>query len=127
MRLSCAAVTLSGGMDTLGCLRAGSVVPLVPSRAAARHGMDLPDMAIELLTSPHLIDLVLALTALEAAAIVVTGGLTAAAAARLLVPGVCLMLALRAALAGAAWPFVPAALLAALVAHLIDLRGRWKR
>jgi len=86
------------------------------------------DMATsEWLTWAHLIDFILLLTALEAVFIVLAGGLTAPAVACLLVPGVCLMLALRAALAGAAWPYVPAALLAALIAHLIDLRDRWKR
>lgn len=43
----------------------------------------------------------------------------------LVLPGLCLMLAIRAALAGAAWPWVPAALAAALVAHLADIRKRW--
>jgi hypothetical protein len=44
----------------------------------------------------------------------------------MLLPGVCLMLALRAALAGSAWPWVPLALAAALLAHLADLRARWR-
>ena len=44
----------------------------------------------------------------------------------LLLPGICLMLAIRAALSGAAWPWVPVALIAALVAHLADLRERWR-
>jgi hypothetical protein len=38
-----------------------------------------------------------------------------------------LMVALRAALAGVAWPWVPAALTAALVVHLADLRLRFTR
>ena len=50
-----------------------------------------------------------------------------AATLRLLAPGLCLLLALRGALAGAAWPYVPAALAAAGVAHLLDLMGRWRR
>jgi hypothetical protein len=44
----------------------------------------------------------------------------------MLLPGVALMLALRAALAGAAWPFMPALLLTALLAHLADLWARWR-
>jgi hypothetical protein len=44
----------------------------------------------------------------------------------LLLPGVCLMLALRAVLADAAWPWLPVALLAALASHLADLRMRWR-
>nr|WP_242477802.1 hypothetical protein [Rubrivivax gelatinosus] len=41
--------------------------------------------------------------------------------------GLALMLAVRAALAGAAWTWVAAGLAAAGVAHLLDLRRRWKR
>jgi hypothetical protein len=79
------------------------------------------------LTSPHLIDAILALTALEAVALVAFGVMSVAAAARMLLPGMLVMLALRAALADAAWPWVPLALLAALFAHLFDLRGRLRR
>jgi hypothetical protein len=79
------------------------------------------------LTSPHLIDLILALTTLEALIIAGLGGLTARAIAGMLAPGLFVMLALRAALAGAAWPWVPAALSAALIAHLIELKARWRR
>jgi hypothetical protein len=43
----------------------------------------------------------------------------------MLLPGIFLLMALRVALAGALWPWVPAALTAALVAHLLDLRQRW--
>lgn len=84
-----------------------------------------------LLTSPHLIDLILVFTAGEAVVLALwhrrTGrGLPPAAIGRMLLPGLCLMLALRAALAGGAWPWVPVALTAALVAHLADLGGRWR-
>jgi hypothetical protein len=41
--------------------------------------------------------------------------------------GACLLLALRAALTGAGWPWVAAALCASLVAHLVDLARRWPR
>jgi hypothetical protein len=44
----------------------------------------------------------------------------------MLLPGVCLMLAVRAALVGAIWPWVPIALSGALIAHLFDLRVRWR-
>ena len=54
-------------------------------------------------------------------------GLCAAAVGLLLLSGIFLLLALRAALAGSVWPWVPAALLAALIAHLMDLRHRWRR
>jgi hypothetical protein len=41
--------------------------------------------------------------------------------------GLFLLLALRFALTGAGWPAIAAALLAALVAHLVDLARRWPR
>jgi O-antigen/teichoic acid export membrane protein len=41
--------------------------------------------------------------------------------------GACLLLALRAALTGAGWAWVAAALCAALIAHLFDLVRRWPR
>jgi hypothetical protein len=44
----------------------------------------------------------------------------------MMLPGMFLLLAVRAALAGAAWPWLPAALAAALAAHLLDLAGRWR-
>jgi hypothetical protein len=43
-----------------------------------------------------------------------------------LAAGGCLLAALRAALAGADWPWIAVALLAALAAHLADLRLRWR-
>jgi hypothetical protein len=85
-----------------------------------------------LLVSPHLVDLVLALTFFEAAVLWVwhrrrATGPGPRALVGLLLPGLCLMLGLRAALAGAAWPWVPLALTAALVAHLADLAVRYRR
>ena len=80
-----------------------------------------------LLASPHLIDLILVFTAVEAVVVVWWRGLSLASAGLMLLPGVCLLLAVRAALAGALWPWVPAALAASLVAHLLDLRMRWRR
>jgi hypothetical protein len=88
-------------------------------------------MAPAWLASPHLIDAILALTFLEGAALVLwhrrTGsGLPGRRSVRMLLPGFCLLLALRAALAGHPLPWVPAALAAALVCHLVDLRARWR-
>jgi len=40
--------------------------------------------------------------------------------------GMALLAAALAALRGAAWPLIAVALLAALAAHLFDLRQRWK-
>lgn len=79
------------------------------------------------LTSPHLIDLIMVVTLLEAAILLALRALSPLAIGRMLLPGIFLLLALRAALAEAAWPWVPLALTAALVAHLFDLQGRWRR
>ena len=80
----------------------------------------------DLLRSPHLIDLVLVFTLLEAG-VLITWRKDIVATLTMIAPGLCLMLALRAAMADAAWPFVPMALAAALVTHLLDLRHRWGR
>ncbi|WP_428491294.1 hypothetical protein [Rhodopila sp.] len=115
-------------------------------------------------SSPHIVDLVLALTLLEAIGLLLAcrrvanrstpprpRGSSASAAhgetappgsvepaqaterrairpigiVLMLLPGVFLMLAIRAALDGTTWPWLPAALAASLVAHLADLRQRW--
>jgi len=79
------------------------------------------------LTSPHLIDLILGFTLVEAIVIVALRILPPLVIARTLLPGAGVMLALRAALAQSAWPWVPLALAFALVAHLFDLAGRRRR
>ena len=80
-----------------------------------------------LFSSPHLIDLVLLFTAVEAAVLVAAAKRPIGGVAMLLLPGVCLMLGIRAVLAGAAWPWLPVALTAALVSHLADVRARLQR
>jgi hypothetical protein len=89
-------------------------------------------MGIALLTSPGLIDLILVFAVVETAVLTLwhqrTGrGLPVIALGLIMLPGICLLLALRAALAGRAWPWVPGALTGALIAHLADLRSRWRR
>ena len=84
-----------------------------------------------LLVSPHLIDLVIVFTLVEAVLLqwlrrrAGHGAMAPVAIAVMLLPGIFLLLAARAALADAAWPWMPGALAAALVAHLLDLRMRW--
>jgi hypothetical protein len=80
--------------------------------------------------SPHLVDLVLALMALETLALLYFHRRTGRGIApRDLLPnvlaGAFLLLALRAALADAAIGWLMAALLLALAAHLADLARRW--
>ena len=87
---------------------------------------------LALLADGRIVDLVLAVTIGEALCLIAwrrrTGrGLTPAAVAALLAPGICLMLALRAALTES-WPgWIGYWLAAAFAAHLVDLRQRWPR
>lgn len=90
-----------------------------------------PDLG-QLLADGRLIDLIIWLTAAEGIFLVAyhwrTGrGLSPPDVLANLLAGVCLLLAVRAALVGAAWGWVAAALAAALVAHLADLSRRWRR
>ncbi len=81
--------------------------------------------------SPHLIDAVMLFAVFEAVALILwrqrfTRGPTPGAITRMILPGLFLLFALRQALAGEAWPYVPLALIAALLAHAADLYGRWQ-
>jgi hypothetical protein len=82
-------------------------------------------------TSGHSIDLVLALIGVEAILLMVLWRkgrcpLPPRSTLLILAPGTCLLLAARAALAGADWAWVSSLFLVALVIHLIDLRQRWQ-
>jgi hypothetical protein len=84
-----------------------------------------------LFASGRIVDLILALVVMEAILLAVwhrrTGrGVAPAAFAATLCSGAALLLAVRAALVGAWWGWVALPLLAALLAHLFDLRGRWR-
>ncbi len=79
----------------------------------------------------HLIDLVIAMTLLEAAGLAVyhhrTGkGLAPGEFLPTLAAGLALMLAVRAGVSGAGWVWVAAGLSAAGLAHLADVRRRWR-
>lgn len=85
-----------------------------------------------LLGQAHLMDLVLAITIFEGLLLAAyhhrTGrGLAPADYALNMVAGMCLMLALRAVLAGAADPWVLLFLMASGVAHGSDLALRWRK
>ncbi len=84
----------------------------------------------ELFASGRIVDAILLLTLLEAVFLLLwrrrTGRGPAPADLGNLAAGGCLLLALRAALAQAAWPLLALALLGALIAHLFDLRQRWR-
>jgi hypothetical protein len=89
------------------------------------------DLFAQGFASGRIIDLVVALTVLEAAALIVwhrstrTGPRLSAFGLNLL-SGLCLMLAVRAALVGAWWGFVAVWMLAALALHLADLHRIWR-
>jgi NhaP-type Na+/H+ or K+/H+ antiporter len=91
---------------------------------------------LEILFSPHLIDFILGFVVLEVIVLHYMGGLRTRTSSRLsqwravvvlVLPGVCLLLAIRVVMSGALWPWLHVALLAALVTHLLDVRERWRR
>lgn len=43
-----------------------------------------------------------------------------------LISGFCLVLGVRAVIGGASWPWLALALSASLLAHLVDLKRRWR-
>ena len=86
----------------------------------------------EFFASGLIIDLILGLVVIEAAALALwrqrfgTGPALGRLAANLASGGF-LLLAVRAALVDASWQWVALALLGSLMAHLADLYGRWQR
>ena len=83
----------------------------------------------QLFRSGVAIDAILLFVAIEFAALGIwhrrTGrGPSALALAPNLAAGACLLLAVRAALVGSAWPWIAGPITLSLVAHLLDLRAR---
>jgi hypothetical protein len=79
----------------------------------------------------HLIDLVIVMTLLEGGVLALyhrqTGkGLAPGEFVPTLAAGLALMLAVRAGVSGAGWAWVAAGLSAAGLAHLADVRRRWR-
>jgi hypothetical protein len=86
----------------------------------------------EFVISGHLVDLAMVLTLLELIALIIyrqrTGrGIAGSTLVVALSSGLFLMLALRAALTGADWPWIALALSASWATHLLDLKNRWPR
>ena len=86
----------------------------------------------ELLLSRRLIEFVIAVTLLEGVALTlyhrISGkGVAPREFAANLVSGLCLMLALRGALAGSGWGWIALLLLGSGLVHASDLWQRWKR
>jgi len=85
----------------------------------------------QLFANGHVVDLILGLMVAEALALIIYRRRTGRGIAPLdlvgnLLAGLCLLLALRAALVDAAWGWIAAWLSVALIAHLLDLQRRWK-
>jgi hypothetical protein len=81
-------------------------------------------------TSGRIVDLILLLIVLEWLALVLlrrAGRPAPDGVLPYLASGAALLLALRAALAGAEWHWIALALLAAFITHLADLYQRWPR
>ena len=83
----------------------------------------------ELFASGRVVDLILGFVVLEAVVLLVYGrptgrSLSLADILSCIVPGMMLMLALRAALVGSSWPWIALCLSGALLGHLADLRRR---
>ncbi len=76
-----------------------------------------------LFASGHAVDIVLAVMLIEAVALIARGR-AAATIVLAFLPGALILLAVRAALTGAGWPWVALALAASFPAHLGDLRRR---
>jgi hypothetical protein len=84
-----------------------------------------------LFASGRIVDVILIITVIEALLLVAlyrrTGrGVAPADLLSNLASGISLMLALRAALVGAWWGWIGLCLVASLLAHLADLRRRWR-
>ena len=87
---------------------------------------------MEFLSGPHLIDLVIGVTLLEGLALMAyhrASGKGVAPRDFIVnwLSGLCLMFALRAAVAAAWWGWAALWLLAAGLAHAVDLWARWRR
>jgi len=85
----------------------------------------------QLLTGTGLIDVVIVATLFEWAALAALWqqrrrGVQPGMLAWMLLPGLCLMFAMRAVLLGAPWYWLALLLTCAGLAHLFDLRGRWR-
>ncbi len=85
----------------------------------------------ELFASGRIADVVIALMVMEAIALVAyrsfSGhGIETSQVLTNLAAGICLFMAVRFALTAADWPWIGGSLALALVAHVADLRSRWR-
>ena len=78
----------------------------------------------EFFASGHAVDLILMIMAIEAGFLLMTRRMTPWALLLVFGPGVCILLAARAALVGADWWWIALALAASFPLHLLDLKRR---
>lgn len=86
----------------------------------------------DLFTSGHIADVIIALMVVESVVLISLGwargrGIPPLQIITTIGAGLCLVLALRAAMTASDWRFIAAFLAAALIAHLADLLARWPR
>lgn len=85
----------------------------------------------DLFASGAIADIVIARMVIEALALIAYTRATGRGIATLqvltnLAAGICLFMAVRFALTGAPWPWIGGSLALSLVAHLADLKSRWR-
>lgn len=90
------------------------------------------DALADLFASGRIIDAIIVLMVLETAALLAFRGVTGkGVSTRALLPfmaaGICLMLALRAALVDGSWMVIASLLMLAFVFHILDIALRWTR
>jgi hypothetical protein len=78
-------------------------------------------------SSGHAVDLILVIMGLEAGWLLASRRMDPWRLILLFGPGICILLAARAALVGADWRWIALALAASFPLHLLDLRYRLKR
>jgi hypothetical protein len=88
-------------------------------------------MMNDLIASGFVVDAIVVLMAIEALALYLynrrtSQGLRPGEVITMLLAGLCLLLALRAALTGSSWVWVAGFLAASLLAHIADIRRRWR-
>lgn len=78
----------------------------------------------DLFTSARIVDIIFAVMVIEALVLILGLRRRTADVLTMLLPGACLLLALRGALTGAHWSLLAGSLSLAFIAHLIDVARR---
>lgn len=78
----------------------------------------------DLIASGRIVDVIFLLMVAEIGVLLALRRMSAMDLVVMMLPGVCLLLALRATLVGAPWTYIAASLAASFVAHMIDVIRR---